>query len=91
MSRLNERVARAAIAKLFLRDPNIIEAQEIEAGMVRASYKSDGLEHAYHVRVEGNRGDLARRKYTSLDNPVGGVITHSTTERHSGSTAMRTS
>lgn len=55
MSGVEERVARAAIAKLFLRDPNIIEAQAIEGGMVRASYQFDGHEHAYHMRVEGNR------------------------------------
>jgi len=55
VSSLAERIARAAIAELFRRDPKIIEAQAIDGGMIRASYRADGGEHAYHVRVEEDR------------------------------------
>jgi len=52
---IDERVARAAIAALFQREPEIIHVQTLNDGLVLASYQADDRLFAYHVCLDGDR------------------------------------
>ena len=52
---IDERVARAAIAKLFQRELEIVHVQTLDNGLVLASYLADDRLHAYHVRFDEDR------------------------------------